>query len=33
MQVDRLWTHARIATLDPARPGLGVIEDGADRGT
>ena len=29
MQVDRLWTHARIATLDPARPGLGVIEDGA----
>ena len=29
MQVDRLWTHARIATLDPARPGLGVIEDGS----
>ena len=29
MQVDRLWTHARIATLDPARPGLGIIEDGA----
>ena len=29
MQVDRLWTGARIATLDPARPGLGVIEDGA----
>ncbi|OQP86715.1 imidazolonepropionase [Rhizobium rhizosphaerae] len=24
-----LWTGARIATLDPARPGLGVIEDGA----
>ena len=29
MQVDRLWTGARIATLDPRRPGLGVIEDGA----
>jgi imidazolonepropionase len=29
MQVDRLWTGARIATLDPARPGLGLVEDGA----
>jgi imidazolonepropionase len=29
MQVDRLWTNGRLATLDPARPGLGVIEDGA----
>ena len=29
MQVDRLWTGARIATLDEARPGLGLIEDGA----
>jgi imidazolonepropionase len=29
MQVDRLWTGARIATLDPSRPGLGVIENGA----
>jgi imidazolonepropionase len=29
MQVDRLWTGARIATLDPARPGLGIIEDGS----
>ena len=29
MQVDRLWTGGRIATLDPRRPGLGVIEDGA----
>jgi imidazolonepropionase len=29
MQVDRLWTDARIATLDPGRPGLGVIEGGA----
>ena len=29
MKVDRLWTDARIATLDPARPGLGVIERGA----
>ena len=27
MQIDRLWTGARIATLDPSRPGLGVIED------
>ena len=29
MKVDRLWNHARIATLDPSREGLGVIEDGA----
>jgi imidazolonepropionase len=29
MKVDRVWTGARLATLDPARPGLGVIEDGA----
>lgn len=29
MQVDRVWTDARIATLDPARPGLGVIEGGS----
>src|SRR5262245_49044179 len=29
MQVDRLWTGRRIATLDPRRPGLGVSEDGA----
>lgn len=28
MKVDRLWTNARIATLDPARPGLGIIESG-----
>ena len=28
-RMDRLWRHARIATLDPARPGLGLIEDGA----
>lgn len=28
MKIDRLWTGARIATLDPARPGLGIIEDG-----
>ena len=26
---DRVWRHARIATLDQARPGLGVIEDAA----
>ena len=24
-----LWTNARLATLDPSLPGLGVIEDGA----
>jgi len=29
MKVDRLWSNARIATLDPARAGLGVTEDGA----
>jgi imidazolonepropionase len=29
MQVDSIWTGGRIATLDPALPGLGVIEDGA----
>jgi imidazolonepropionase len=29
MHVDRLWTAGRLATLDAARPGLGVIEDGA----
>lgn len=29
MKVDRLWTGARLATLDPARPGLGVIEPAA----
>lgn len=28
MRVDRIWTGARIATLDPGRPGLGVIKDG-----
>jgi imidazolonepropionase len=29
MRVDRVWRGARIATLDPSRPGLGVIEGGA----
>jgi imidazolonepropionase len=29
MKVDRVWTGARLATLDPARAGLGIIEDGA----
>jgi imidazolonepropionase len=29
LQCDRLWTHARLATLAPERPGLGVVEDGA----
>jgi len=26
---DRIWSNARLATLDPARPGLGIVEDGA----
>jgi imidazolonepropionase len=26
---DRIWTNARLVTLDPARPGLGIVEDGA----
>ena len=29
MRVDRIWTGARIATLNPGRPGLGVIDSGA----
>jgi imidazolonepropionase len=29
MKVDRLWTNGRLATLDPAKSGLGAIEDGA----
>jgi imidazolonepropionase len=29
MHVDRLWTGGRLATLDAALPGLGLIEDGA----
>src|SRR5712675_2031741 len=29
MKVDRLWTNCCLATLDAARPGLGIIEDGA----
>jgi imidazolonepropionase len=29
MRFDTLWTNARLATLDPARPGLGVVEGGA----
>ena len=29
MRVDRLWHGGRLATLAPARPGLGVIENGA----
>lgn len=28
MRCDTLWITCRLATLDPARPGLGVIEDG-----
>ncbi len=27
--IDRLWRHARVATLDPSLPGVGLIEDGA----
>src|SRR4051794_18798389 len=26
--VDRLWHRCRLATLSPARPGLGVVDDG-----
>jgi imidazolonepropionase len=29
MLVDHIWTGARLATLDPGRPGLGVIDNGA----
>jgi imidazolonepropionase len=29
MQLDTLWLDARLATLSPERPGLGVIENGA----
>lgn len=29
MRYDRIWLDARLATLDPARPGLGVVERGA----
>jgi imidazolonepropionase len=29
MKVDRIWSNACIATLDPARRGLGVLEGGA----
>src|SRR5581483_8352181 len=29
MRFDTIWLDARLATLDPARPGLGVIEHGA----
>jgi imidazolonepropionase len=28
MQCDRLWRNARLATLAPDQPGLGVVEDG-----
>lgn len=28
MRVDRIWINARLMTLDPARPGLGVVERG-----
>ena len=28
MLCDRLWRNARLATLDPSQPGLGVVDDG-----
>jgi len=28
MQYDRIWRNARLATLSPDRPGLGIVEDG-----
>jgi imidazolonepropionase len=28
MQYDRIWRNARLATLSPALPGLGIVEDG-----
>ena len=28
-KVDRIWTNARLATLDLALPGLGIVENGA----
>lgn len=28
MRCDRIWTNARLATLAPARPGLGEVMDG-----
>lgn len=28
MQADHLWTHARLATMRPDLPGLGMVEDG-----
>jgi len=29
MRVDRIWMGARVATLDPGRPGLGIVENAA----
>ncbi len=29
MRIERLWTGARLATMDPARSGLGIVEKGA----
>ncbi len=28
MQCDRIWRNAKLATLSPDRPGLGIVEDG-----
>jgi len=28
MRCDRVWRHARLATLAPSRPGIGIIENG-----
>ena len=29
MRCDRIWHNARLATLAPGEPGLGVVEEGA----
>lgn len=29
MRYDTIWLNARLATLDPSRPGLGVVDNGA----
>ena len=29
MRIDSLWTNARLATMDPGRPGLGIVEHAA----
>jgi len=29
MRFDKIWLNARLATLAPERPGLGIVEPGA----